>query len=52
MAYGKKHKNAVKKFDIKKIYSVEEAVGIDPSVVQRMVSPVPAAVMVTVCAPE
>ncbi|HAP35451.1 MAG TPA: 50S ribosomal protein L1 [Bacteroidetes bacterium] len=28
MAYGKKHKNAVKKFDIKKIYSVEEAVGI------------------------
>jgi large subunit ribosomal protein L1 len=28
MAQGKKYKNALKKFDIKKIYSVEEAVGI------------------------
>lgn len=28
MAHGKKFKNAVKKFDTKKLYSVEEAVGI------------------------
>ncbi len=29
-------------------YKVEEAVGIDPSVVKRMVIPVPTAVIVTV----
>ncbi|MFA6469955.1 MAG: 50S ribosomal protein L1 [Bacteroidota bacterium] len=28
MAYGKKYKNAVKKFDAKKFYSVDDAVGI------------------------
>lgn len=28
MARGKKYKNAVKKFDVKKAYSVEDAVGI------------------------